>query len=107
MTKLTSLESRFQPVHFRTVSEMVKFKIQKMFANALEGASSSNSDSDAEMVDLSDPTKAAANGELAIKREKLIFLTYLSSLSVYSGCSAEPHVLEFLPVLAHYANDNK
>jgi len=105
MYLLPTLEPRFRPIHFKTVSEMVKNKIPKMFLNALEG-SASTSDSDTEMADLTTKT-IDANDEDTIKREKLIFLTYLSSLSVYTGCSAQLHVIEFMPVFAHYANDTK
>jgi hypothetical protein len=107
MYLLPSLESRFRPAHFKTVSELVKSKVPKLFLNALEG-SGSTSDSDTEMVDLTVSTQNMdTNGEGAIKREKMVFLTYLSSLSVYSSCSVEPHILEFLPILSHYANDTK
>lgn len=103
-----SLDEKFRPFHFHQVSELVKEKIPKLFTNALEGAGSS-SDSDTEMTDLSTDKSLLGekSGEFAVKREKLVLLTYLSALSVYNGCTAEPHVLQFLPVLAHYANDTK
>lgn len=108
MYLLPSLDSSFSPTRFSVVSEMVRSKIPKLFANALEGAGS-NGDSDTEMTDLTNAGKGMSidDSESAIKREKLVLLTYLSALSSYSGCSAEPHILEFLPVLAHYANDTK
>lgn len=104
---MPSLEERFRPISFKAISDLVKPKVQKMFANALEGVGNSNSqsNSDTEMTDLSDIANITA--EAAIKREKLVFLTYISALSVSSACTTEPHVLEFLPILAHYSNDTK
>ncbi|KAI6213761.1 hypothetical protein M3Y94_00189800 [Aphelenchoides besseyi] len=95
------LEERFRPISFERVSEFVKPRLSKMFANALEGTGGSGSNSDTEMTDLTSMAKQQS------KKEKLIFLTYLSALTISHSTSVEPHVLDFIPILADRCNETK
>ena len=62
------------------------------------------------MVDLSAEGAVSArkaNSEAAIKKEKLVLLTYLAMLQHSTWETSQPRVLDFIPVLAHYTNDTR
>lgn len=105
---MPGLEERFKPVLFKDMAAMARTELNKMFevAYGLHKTASS-----VEMMELGEQQQPATlnghhkNGEL--KKEKLLMMTFVSMLSISTSQCNEPHVLEFMPVFAHYANDNK
>uniref|UniRef100_A0A1I7RNY6 Proteasome activator complex subunit 4 n=1 Tax=Bursaphelenchus xylophilus TaxID=6326 RepID=A0A1I7RNY6_BURXY len=103
MYVLPTLEERLKPLCFREVANAIKNEVPKMFGVA--AGSINKIPSGVELMEMGE-NSTPENGD-DLKKERMMMLTFINMLSLSSSQCTEPHVLQFMPLLAHYSNDTK